>query len=205
MIPIVKVEPVEPSISLTWMLGSRCNYDCMYCPSELHDNISTHPSLEKLQTVWHNFYNKTHGQLMPYKISFTGGEVTANRSFLPLVSWLKDQYHVDKIIVTTNGSASANYYLKLAKTVDAISFSTHSEFFNEQEFFNKVKAVNDIMLRPQKSVHVNIMDEYWNQDRIPLYQQWLDQQGISNSVNSIDYSRQIRSVPQSQGAHNLVA
>jgi hypothetical protein len=142
---------------------------------------------------------------MPYKISFTGGEVTANRSFLPLVAWLKDQYQVDKIIVTTNGSASKNYYLKLAKLVDAISFSTHSEFFNEQEFFLKVQAVNDTMIRPQKSVHVNIMDEYWNQDRIKIYQQWLDQRSISNSVNSIDYDRQTQSIPQFQGVMNLVA
>jgi len=205
MIPIVKVDPAEPAISLTWMLGSRCNYNCMYCPSELHDSTSLHPSLETLQTIWRNFYNKTHYQLMPYKISFTGGEVTANRSFLPLVSWLKDQYQVDKIIVTTNGSASKNYYLKLAKLVDAISFSTHSEFFNEREFFLKVQAVNDTMIRPQKSVHVNIMDEYWNQDRIKIYQQWLDQRSISNSVNSIDYDRQTQSVPQFQGVMNLVA
>ena len=205
MIPIVKVEPTDPAISLTWMLGSRCNYECMYCPSELHDSTSLHPSLETLQTIWRNFYNKTHYQLMPYKISFTGGEVTANRSFLPLVVWLKDQYQVDKIIVTTNGSASKNYYLKLAKLVDAISFSTHSEFFNEQEFFLKVQAVNDTMIRPQKSVHVNIMDEYWNQDRIEIYQHWLDQHSISNSVNSIDYDRQTQSVPQFQGVMNLVA
>ena len=205
MIPIVKVEPTEPSISLTWMLGSRCNYDCMYCPSELHDSTSPHPSLDTLQNIWRNFYSKTHDQLMPYKISFTGGEVTANRSFLPLVTWLKDNYKVDKIIVTTNGSASAKYYLKLAKLVNAISFSTHSEFFNEQEFFIKVQTVNQAMTRPQKSVHVNIMNEYWNQDRIQMYQQWLDQRGISNSVNSINYDRQTRSVPHLQGVMNLVA
>lgn len=205
MIPIVKVEPTEPSISLTWMLGSRCNYDCMYCPSELHDSTSLYPNLETLQNIWHNFYNKTHNQLLPYKISFTGGEVTANRSFLPLVTWLKDHYQIDKIIVTTNGSASVRYYLKLAKLVDAISFSTHSEFFNEQKFFLKIQTVNQAMTRPQKSVHVNIMNEYWNQDRIQMYQQWLDQRGISNSVNSINYDRQTRSVPHFQGVMNLVA
>jgi len=205
MIPIVKVDPAEPAISLTWMLGSRCNYNCMYCPSELHDSTSLHPSLETLQTIWRNFYNKTHYQLMPYKISFTGGEVTANRSFLPLVSWLKDQYQVDKIIVTTNGSASKNYYLKLAKLVDAISFSTHSEFFNEREFFLKVQAVNDTMIRPQKSVHVNIMDEYWNQDRIKMYKDLLDINNVSYSVNAINYDVKIRDFPVQKGQLNLAA
>lgn len=205
MIPIVKVEPAEQNISLTWMLGSRCNYDCMYCPTELHDSTSTHPDLTKLKESWVRFYSKTHDLQLPYKISFTGGEVTANKNFLPLVSWLVDQYQIEQILVTTNGSASKRYYLELGNLVTSISFSTHSEFFNEQDFFSKVESVNKIMIRPKKSVHVNVMDEWWNQDRIKIYQQWLSQRNISYSINAIDYKEQTRSYPLIQGVKNLVA
>jgi MoaA/NifB/PqqE/SkfB family radical SAM enzyme len=122
---IVRVEPIAPVISMTWMIGSRCNYACSYCPTELHDNISAHPELDTLKQVWQSFYNNTHARGLPYKISFTGGEVTANRSFLPLIEYLRDNFTIDQIIVTTNGSASTDYYLRLAELVDAISFSTH--------------------------------------------------------------------------------
>ena len=205
MTPIVLVEPTVPALSLTWMLGSRCNYDCMYCPAEFHDKSSRHPDLQTLKTVWRNFYEKTHDQNLPYKISFTGGEVTANRSFMPLAAWLKNEYAVDQLVVTTNGSASVKYYTKLAKIMDVIAFSTHSEFFNEQEFFNKVETVNQLMPRPKKFTHVNIMNEFWNQDRIKIYQTWLDRRGISNSINNIGYHRQTRSAPKKQGVLNLVA
>ena len=70
--------------------------------------------------------------------------------------------------------------------------------------FDKVEQINAIMVRPQKSVHVNIMDEAWNQHRIPVYQAWLEQRGISHSVNTIDYTNQIRSMPVQQGVENLV-
>jgi hypothetical protein len=92
----------------------------------------------------------------------------------------------------------------LAKLVDSISFSTHSEFFDEQKFFDKVLVINQQMIRPEKSVHVNIMDEYWNKDRIELYKQLLDANSVSYSVNEIDYGVKIRDFPVQKGRLNLV-
>jgi molybdenum cofactor biosynthesis enzyme MoaA len=200
---IIRVEPVVPVVSLSWMIGSRCNYDCMYCPTELHDTTSTHPDLDKLKAAWLSLYSKTKHLNLPYKLSFTGGEVTANKSFLPLIEYLSSEFDIQQIIVTTNGSASINYYTRLAHMVHAISFSTHSEFFNEQEFFDKVNVINKIMIRPEKSLHVNIMDEYWNKERIKLYSAWLAAHDISYSVNVINYNKQTRDTPLMKGVYNL--
>ena len=201
---IIKVEPSQPSISISWMLGARCNYDCMYCPTEFHDSTSQHPDLAQLIKVWDNMVSKTANQNLGYKISFTGGEVTANKSFIPLLEHIRaTNVKINHIAITTNGSASKNYYLKLTKLVDSISFSTHSEFFNEQEFFNKVVEINQVMHRPQKSVHVNIMDEFWNQHRVPLYTKLLEQNNVSYSVNLIDYNKKIRESPSMQGVYNI--
>lgn len=201
---IVKVVPAVESILLTWMIGPRCNYDCMYCPTEFHDMTSPHPDLEKLKAVWNSFYQKTQEKNLPYKISFTGGEVTANKSFLPLIEYLQSgDFNIGQMFVTTNGSASLRYYQRLAKLVSGISFSTHSEYIKEQEFFTKVAAINELMVRPERSVHVNIMDEHWNRDRIELYQEWCTKHNISHSVNTINYSLQSRSEPILNGVYNL--
>jgi MoaA/NifB/PqqE/SkfB family radical SAM enzyme len=201
---IISVKPVRPAISLTWMLGSRCNYDCMYCPAELHDKTSAHPKLDKLVQTWENFYSKTKHHGLPYKLSFSGGEVTANRSFLPLIEFLRSQpVDFEQIVVTTNGSASLSYYQRLCQNIDAISFSTHSEFFNEANFFNKVLKLDSIMIRPKKSLHVNIMDEPWNQSRIELYQQLLTKHNVSHSINTIEMDHKIRDLPMMQGVYNI--
>jgi len=175
--------------SITWMLGSRCNYDCMYCPSELHDDFSKPHDLETMKTAWQNIYKKSTSRNLPFKINFTGGEVTANKNLLPLVQWLRNEYK--------------NYYLKLADKVESISFSTHSEHMNEQEFFNKSLAVNQVMVRPAKSFHVNIMDEYWNQHRILMYKKWLSDHDISHSVNFINLDKKTRDYPIMKGRLNL--
>jgi molybdenum cofactor biosynthesis enzyme MoaA len=176
----------------------------MYCPSELHDMTSRPYDLETMQQVWHNIYEKTQHKNLPYKISFTGGEVTANKKFLPLVKWLRNTYSdIAMILLTTNGSASQRYYEDLSEHVESISFSTHSEFINEQKFFNTVLSVNQLMIRPKKSVHVNVMNEHWNQHRIEIYKKWLDQHSISYSVNEIDYNFGTRTHILKQGQLNL--
>ncbi len=201
---IISIQPVPEYFSITWMLGSRCNYDCMYCPTELHDNTSTPHDLEIMQTTWRNIYQQASTRGLGFKISFTGGEVTANKNFLPLIQWMRDDYKdIKHIAVTTNGSASKNYYLRLADKVESISFSTHSEHMDEQEFFNKSLALDKAMIRPEKSFHVNIMDEHWNQHRIPMYQKWLTDHDISHSINAINLDKKIRDYPILKGNYNL--
>jgi organic radical activating enzyme len=176
----------------------------MYCPSELHDKTSRHPDLEKLKTAWQSFYQKTKDQQLPYKISFTGGEVTANKSFLPLIKFLKNNdFNIGQLLITTNGSASLNYYKQLAILTDAISFSTHSEFIDEGKFFDKALKLNSLMIRPKKSFHLNIMNEFWNQDRIELYKAWCIKHNISHAINIIDYDQGTRTYPIIQGTYDL--
>jgi len=201
---IIKVHPVPMYFSITWMLGARCNYDCMYCPTELHDSTSIPHSIKTLKLAWQNIYNKTQHQQLPYKINFTGGEITANKNFLPFVIWLRNTYqNVGIISITSNGSASLGHYLKIANYVESISFSTHSEHMDEQLFFKKASQINKKMIRPEKSFHVNIMDEFWNQDRIPLYEEFLKRENISYSVNAINYKSQTRAIPIVKGKKNL--
>ena len=184
---IIKIEPVFEYYSINWVLGSFCNYSCSYCPDELHDTTSKPHDLGTLKTAWTNIHNKTKHLKLKYKISFTGGEVTANKSFLPFVRWLRKEFtnNIYMILLTTNGSASLNYYTRLAKDVEAISFSTHSEFMDEDKFFEKVVALDPLMIRPKKSFHVNIMDEAWNQKSIIRYKKLLDTNNVSYSVNRI--------------------
>jgi len=176
----------------------------MYCPADLHDDYSTALTLEQLQRYWISIYEKSKHKNLKYKISFTGGEVTVNKNFRPFVQWLKNEYsqNIFQLLCTTNGSASTAYYLQLFQYMDNISFSFHSEHANEQEFFNTVIQLSQ-SIPPNKFIHVNIMDEYWNKERIARYTDLLTQKNISHSVNKIDYSKATRSTVVFKGQQNL--
>ena len=201
---IYRIEPIDQVFSLTWNIGTRCNYDCMYCPTGLHDNHSKHVSLDLLKQRWQSIFNKTAHKNLPYKISFTGGEVTVNKSFLPLLRWMREHYQdkIAKILVTSNGSASLSYYTKLYALIDNLSLSFHSEHADEQKFFDLAITLHK-NLTPDEHLHVNIMNEAWNQDRIKMYQQLLNKHNISNAVNNINYSMQTRPIPIMKGNANL--
>jgi MoaA/NifB/PqqE/SkfB family radical SAM enzyme len=194
---IVSVAPTEKYFSLTWKLTNRCNYDCMYCPPAWHNNTdNAMHSLSTLQNAWTRILEKTSNLELPYKISFSGGEVTINKNFLPFVTWLKQNYQ-DKIfslLLTTNGSASQSYYSKLFESVDNVSFSFHSEHADEQKFFDTVLYLKNT-IGADKFLHVNIMNEFWNQHQIPHYVKLLQDNQISHSVNEVDYKLQTRTVP----------
>jgi molybdenum cofactor biosynthesis enzyme MoaA len=201
---IVQVTPTEEYFSVTWQVGIRCNYDCMYCSPEWHDNSSKHHSLETLQEAWRQIYLKTQYLKLPYKVSFTGGELTTNRHFLPFVLWLRENYgdKLFKLLLTTNGSATFKYYNKMFDAIDNISFSVHSEHINEQKFFDMIVKLKQ-QISASKFIHVDIMNEAWNRDRIPLYIEFLANHGISYSMNEIDYKFQNRVYPIFQGKLNL--
>lgn len=201
---VIKITPTDEVFSITWELGRRCNYDCMYCSPKWHDNTSRHKDLDTLKKNWIEIFQRTQARKLKYKISFTGGEVTGNRSFLPFVKWLRSEYadYLSQILLTTNGSATFKYYLKLFEVIDNISFSTHSEHIDEQKFFDTVIALSKAISK-DKFLHVNIMDEFWNQDRIPQYQKLLTENNINYYVNQISYEFQTRTIPIMKGKLNL--
>ena len=199
---IIRVEPTNPAFTVNWNIGIRCNFDCMYCPEMYHNTTDKDLTLVELQTYWKNIVEKTQHIGLKYKLTFTGGEVTINKKFMPFLLWLNENYKdiINECGFTTNGSANKKYYLE-AISIDIITFitfSTHSEFFNEQKFFNTVLEVNkkrkQINLQKQtaKRINVNIMDEYWNKDKSKIYQDFLTRKGIDNTKNIIFYEFQTR-------------
>ena len=42
---------VQESVKVEWNLGKRCNYDCTYCPAEIHDNFSKHTDIKILKNA----------------------------------------------------------------------------------------------------------------------------------------------------------
>ena len=207
MSKIIRIEPVSPAFAITWNVGLYCNFDCMYCPSQWHNKTSQHKTLAEFKSHWQEILDKTGHLGRQYKISFTGGEPTSNKSFLPFLVWL-DANHRNLIAgmgFTTNGSAATHYYLEAITipSISYISFSTHSEYFNETKFIETVTLVHSRSCELSKSIHVNIMGEYWNTLRNNQYAEYFKSQNINYSINEIDYSAKIRELPRENTSSQL--
>jgi hypothetical protein len=143
------------SIKVEWNLGKRCNYDCSYCPSSIHDNTSPHTDIEILKSTVDNLI--TLGK--PIRLSFTGGEPCVHPKFLELVKYCK-HVGINWISVTTNGTLPYEFYSTLE--ADQIVFSIHLEF-DWRRVFNTVESVVDLT---NKKVVAQIMAHHDYMDAV---------------------------------------
>lgn len=145
--------PHQSSIKIEWNLGKRCNYDCSYCPSSIHDNSSPHTDIEILKRAVDKLV--TLGK--PIRLSFTGGEPTVHPKFKELIQYC-NHVGVSWISVTTNGTLPYEFYATL--DVDQLVFSIHLEY-DWKRVFNTVESMVDltkVQVVAQIMAHHDYMD-----------------------------------------------
>ena len=121
MLKVTSRWPHQGAIKVEWNLGKRCNYDCSYCPSSIHDNTSPHTDIETLKIA----IDKLTGLGKPIRLSFTGGEPCVHPKFDEIVKYAKHK-GISWISVTTNGTRQPEFYTSLP--VDQYVFSLHLEY-----------------------------------------------------------------------------
>ena len=120
-----------------WEISRRCNYDCSYCWSWIHNNTDPHRNLEDLMKATHLLEEKfIKGESVNFIIS--GGEPTANPAFLDWLRYLNSFEH--HISLHSNGSRKPEYYTELIQYGD-LNLSVHFEFYNRDKFIKVVEAI----------------------------------------------------------------
>lgn len=160
--------PHQESIKVEWNLGKRCNYDCSYCPSSIHDNNSPHTDIQVLM----NAVDKLASLNKAVRLSFTGGEPCVHPDFALLVKYAKHK-GISWISVTTNGTRPYEFYDSLP--VDQYVFSIHFEFnwqrvittLRKLRDHTKIKLVGQLMAHHDYMSDVKIIKEVLYNDDIP--------------------------------------
>jgi len=169
------IDPIKTNqYIITWDTGKRCNFDCAYCGPDRHDLSSPFPSFDEL-IKGVDFIKEYLGMMMPYRneqtasLSLTGGEPTANPSFLKFSKYLKDQFkdfdYDVYTILTTNGSFPEKIIPHLVENFRGITLSYHCD--SKEKLKEKVRENVLILNNSMKSFKVNLMmhpyDQYWQE------------------------------------------
>lgn len=177
--------PHQNKVKVEWNLGKRCNYDCSYCPKEIHDNYSPHTDYFILQ----NTVDKLCSIGKPIRLSFTGGEPCVHPDFERLITYAHKQPNIEFISVTTNGTRKPLYYQNLL--VDQYVFSIHFEY-EYTETIHTIKTVDEYT----KGIHilVNLMAHH---------NKMYDVRYASFLLDSYDIPHNIRRIRWTEGDHDL--
>lgn len=158
----------QDSIKVEWNIGKRCNYDCSYCPSSIHDNSSPHTDINVLKKA----IDKLSTLGKPVRLSFTGGEPCVHPKFQELIMYARHK-NIKWISVTTNGTLPYEFYRILP--VDQYVFSIHFEYdwmritntLRKLAETTKIKLIGQIMAHHDHMAHVKIVRQVLNNEAIP--------------------------------------
>jgi MoaA/NifB/PqqE/SkfB family radical SAM enzyme len=181
---IPTVDDSQPwDFTLNWMIGKYCNYVCTYCDKSNRDKTSPHHSLETLKQFWTNSKNAALEKgFTKIRIIITGGEPTSNPNLLEFLKYLhkeKDTLKYLSVNFLTNISQSKEYYLEAIK-YSSISFSTHFEYWNEEEAMDTILTCNK-----HGTTNVMLMMEEAYSNRVLAIEEILTKEGISKTVQRI--------------------
>lgn len=138
--------PHQDSLKIEWNIGKRCNFDCTYCPVEIHDNHSPHSNIELLKST----VDKLSKIGKPLRISFTGGEPCVHPNISNLFCYARK--HASWLNVTTNGTRTAKWYAK--QPLDHIVFSLH---FETEDWSRCLHNIIDTHKLTDIPIQVNVM------------------------------------------------
>ena len=128
--------------TVSWITTRYCNYSCSYCWPHARSSVpDTKPTELYLNTMNSIKAQARANGFTDFHFSFSGGEPTANKQFMPLV----EHYCNDKeaeyqsIHMTTNLSPGPKWwdkYLHNTKSLQrrSVTASFHAEFADEQKF-----------------------------------------------------------------------
>ena len=165
------------SIKVEWNLGKRCNYDCSYCPKEIHDNTSEHTDIEILKAT----VDKLTTLGKPIRLSFTGGEPCVHPKFTELLLYAKYK-GISWISVTTNGTLPKEFYKLLP--VDQYVFSLHFEY-DWNRVLSTITYIHE--LRDIKFL-VNIMAHHDHMDSVKKAAGYMKEFGMPHVIRRIRWT-----------------
>ena len=170
--------PHQDKIKVEWNLGKRCNYDCAYCPAEIHDNSSLHTDIEILKSTVNRLV-----ELGDIRISFTGGEPTVHPHIEELINYCK-HVGIGWISVTTNGTRKPEWYIN--QKADHWVFSLH---FTEGDWHRVTNTIIKVkMLKHLTPVMVNVMAHHEHMDAVRAAVGLLKKEGVPYVVRRIRWT-----------------
>jgi len=170
----------QNKVKIEWNIGKRCNYDCEYCPSIIHDNYSNHTDIDLLKSVVDKLPKNA-------RISFTGGEPTVHPEFEELVHYCVHK-DIKWINVTTNGTRSPIYYFRLP--VNHIVFSLHFEKDWKRVLETILRySASDAEPGMRKPCMINIMAHPDKMNEVRIATQRLESYNVPYTIRRIRWTK----------------
>ena len=177
--------PHQDSVKVEWNLGKRCNYDCSYCPSSIHDNFSPHTDINVLEKA----VDRLCEIGKPIRISLTGGEPAVHPHIEDLLEYFKRK-DISWVNLTTNGTRPAKWYLDNEGFYNHLVFSLHFEY----DWQRVLRTIDQFYDSTEREFFVNVMAHHEHMEHVRKVVHSFQEKGIKHAIRRIRWT---------EGDHNV--
>jgi len=186
MYKITSAWPHQDQLKVEWNLGKRCNYDCSYCPSSIHDSHSPHTDINILEAT----VDKLCQIEKPLRISLTGGEPCVHPDIEDLFEYMKRK-GVFWLNVTTNGTRAAKWYADNSEFFQHLVISLHFE----HDWKRVLTTIHDLhFMAGNLDFFVNVMAHHNYMEEAKIAVDQLTRIGVKFAVRRVRWT---------EGDHNV--
>ena len=134
-------EHLPKDITIQWSMGNSCNFECEYCPTQLHDGSLGWHETNKYVDIIEKICKHYQAQDKVVNFEFIGGEVTVIPGFIEILEKVKE-YNGHNIIFT-NGSRTVNWWSKAKHLIDDLVISYHPQSMDEDSLIEIAEEIKD--------------------------------------------------------------
>ena len=182
---ITSVWPHQDQVKVEWNIGKRCNYDCSYCPTEIHDNFSPHTDINILESA----VDRLCEMDKPLRISLTGGEPCVHPDIESLLDYFKRK-NIFWVNITTNGTRGYRWYLENEMYFNHLVFSLHLE----HDWTRIVDTIMKYYDNTEREFFVNVMAHHNKMDHV---------RNVVKAFKDIGIKFAVRRIRWTEGDHNV--
>lgn len=128
-------------IRIQWNMGNSCNYECEYCPPQLHDGSKPWLSKDQYIDAINKFsiYYNSLGKRIDYEL--IGGEVTVIPGFEDIIRTISE-YNTTSTVYT-NASRTVKWWSKAKDYMDSVVLTYHPLSQDKQHFIDVINEIKE--------------------------------------------------------------
>lgn len=186
MYKVTSAWPHQDQLKVEWNIGKRCNYDCSYCPSSIHDSFSPHTPIDVLESA----LDKLTAIGRPLRLSLTGGEPCVHPDIEDFFEYTKRK-GVFWLSVTTNGTRSHKWYADNSEFYQHLVISLHFE----HDWKRVLATIHELVfMAPNIDFFVNVMAHHEHMDDVRAAVEFLEKISVKYAIRRIRWT---------EGDHNV--
>lgn len=148
------------AFTINFTISNKCNYNCKYCPASSKDGSTPFVSADEYVEFFSNVF-LDNPQIKNYKkriVTITGGEPSIYPEVEKVLKFFK--LHDFKIVMISNGSAKADFWIQNSDYIDTLCLSYHSRY----AVIEKIDAIVAHMLEKNKIIVLQILMDtnFWD-------------------------------------------